>query len=90
MIFVEISKYLIFGYNLNFKFLFVIFSQKNQRRYLFSNTELNMTFKKVKSLILVGFFHAVTSLTLQAPIPKDGQTRSNNLSATANELFHCV
>ena len=29
-------------------------------------------------------------LTLKAPIPQNGQTYSNNLSATADELFECV
>ena len=29
-------------------------------------------------------------LTLKAPIPQNGQTHSNNSSATADELFECV
>ena len=30
------------------------------------------------------------ALTLQEPIPQNGQTHPNNLSAVANELFDCV
>ena len=30
------------------------------------------------------------NLTLKAPIPQNGQTQSNNSSATADELFDCV
>ena len=29
-------------------------------------------------------------LTLLAPTPQNGQTHSNNSSATANEFFECV
>ena len=29
-------------------------------------------------------------LTLQAPIPQNGQIHSNNLSATVDKLFECV
>ena len=29
-------------------------------------------------------------LTLQGPVPQNGQTHSNNLLATADELFECV
>ena len=29
-------------------------------------------------------------LTLSAPIPQNGETHSNSLSATADELFECV
>ena len=29
-------------------------------------------------------------LTLTAPLPQNGQTHSNNLSGTADELFDCV
>ena len=29
-------------------------------------------------------------LTLKAPLPQNGQTHSNNLSETADELFDCV
>ena len=32
----------------------------------------------------------VTHLTLQAPTPQNGQKHSNNLLATADELFECV
>ena len=32
----------------------------------------------------------VLGLTLKAPTPQNGQTHSNNSSATADELFQCV
>ena len=33
---------------------------------------------------------AWSGLTLKAPIPQNGHTHSNNLSASADELFECV
>ena len=49
---------------------------------------LNVAF--IKSNNLVWSMACFKRLTLKAPIPLNGQTHSNNSSATANELFECV
>ena len=41
-------------------------------------------------IIVIENGHSKTCLTLQGPIPQNGQIHSNNSSATADELFECV
>ena len=39
---------------------------------------------------IIDFKHQKMQLTLKAPIPQNDHTHSNNLLATADELFECV
>ena len=43
-----------------------------------------------KILVLLSYLSIYRLLTLYTPIPQNGQTHSNNLPVTANELFECV
>ena len=45
----------------------------------------------IKNLIDIRMLpNFLSFLTLKAPFPQNGQTRSKNSSATADELFECV
>ena len=48
----------------------------------------NIDKKRPKSVVSGDFFVAL--LTFKAPTPQNDQTRSNSLSAKAEELFECV
>ena len=39
---------------------------------------------------LINHYYSISRLTLEAAIPQNGQTHSNNLSATADELVEWV
>ena len=56
--------------------------EKNFNTSLLLCLTTNCIFSNVKILFY--------DLTLYVPIPQNGQTHSNNLSALADELFECV